>query len=317
MKKKIGLTIGEPTGIGPEIILKAIEKLSEKNIIVIYGNFPPTSKTNSLIEISKISEINKFPDRNKFWIQIHPEEKFEFGNPSKMSGIAAFETIKIAGKDALNGELNAIVTGPISKSHIQLTYPDFIGHTEFFAKQANSKNFVMSFFSKKINIALLTTHLALNEVSKNLSIDKIENQIKLIHKALRKYLKFSCPKLALLAVNPHCGENGAFGNEEQKILIPVIKNLAKEGIFIEGPFSADTFFTKKYQKYDMIISPYHDQGLIPFKMLSFGSGVNVTFGLPYIRTSVDHGTAFDIAGKNIASEKSLLAAFKLADKMMR
>ncbi|MBC8526997.1 MAG: 4-hydroxythreonine-4-phosphate dehydrogenase PdxA [Candidatus Cloacimonetes bacterium] len=314
--KKIGITIGDPTGIGPEITLKVINSYSVTNTIIVYGSFPIGSKINNLIKISDINEIHNFIKGNLFWIPTFQDYEFNPGKPSKLSGLSAYNAIKKAGKDALKKNIDAIVTGPLSKHSIQLTYPEFIGHTEFFAKQSLRENFVMSFFSEKINVALLTTHLALKDVSKNLNKNKIINQIRLINNSLKKFFHIKKPKLAILGLNPHSGEEGIFGDEEQKIFIPVIKQLNEESVFIDGPFPADTFFSGNYQKYDMIISAYHDQGLIPFKMLSFDKGVNVTLGLPYIRTSVDHGTAFDIAGKNIASEKSMLAALNLAEKMI-
>ncbi|MCK4357770.1 MAG: 4-hydroxythreonine-4-phosphate dehydrogenase PdxA [Candidatus Cloacimonetes bacterium] len=314
--RKIGITIGDPTGIGPEITLKVINSYSGTNTIIVYGRFPISSKIDNLIKICDISEIQNFPGSNLFWIPTFQDYEFNPGKPSKLSGLSAYNAIKKAGEDAFKKDINVIVTGPLSKHYIQLTYPDFIGHTEFFANQSSTEIFVMSFFSEKINVALLTTHLALKDVSKNLEKNKIINQIRLINNSLKKFFHIKKPKLALLGLNPHSGEQGSFGDEEQKIFISVIKQLNEEGIFIDGPFPADTFFAGNYQRYDIIISAYHDQGLIPFKMLSFGSGVNVTFGLPYIRTSVDHGTAFDIAGKNIASEKSMLAALKLAEKII-
>ncbi|MCK4339099.1 MAG: 4-hydroxythreonine-4-phosphate dehydrogenase PdxA [Candidatus Cloacimonetes bacterium] len=311
--KKIGITIGDPTGIGPEITLKVINSYTVRNTIIVYGSFPIGSKIDNLIKISDIREIKKFPESNLFWIPTFQDYGFKPGKPSKQSGLSAYNAIIRAGDDALKKNIDAIVTGPLSKHFVQLTYPEFIGHTEFFAKQSLTEHFVMSFFSEKINVALLTTHLALKDVSKNLEKNKIINQIRLINNSLKKFFHIKKPELALLGLNPHSGEDGSFGNEEQKIFIPIIKHLNEENVYIDGPFPADTFFAGNFQKYDIIISAYHDQGLIPFKMLSFHKGVNVTLGLPYIRTSVDHGTAFDIAGKNIASEKSMSEALKFAE----
>jgi len=174
----------------------------------------------------------------------------------------------------------------------------------------------MSFFSDKINVGLLTTHCALSEVSNFLTTDTIIKKIRIMSNSLQNYLHIVSPEFAVLGLNPHAGENGAFGSEDQKIIMPVVKMLRDEGMNITGPFPSDTFFTGAYSHYDMIIAPYHDQGLIPFKMLAFDAGVNVTLGLPYVRTSVDHGTAFDIAGTNTASEISLLSAIKFAEKML-
>jgi len=242
----------------------------------------------------------------------------ETGKPSFLSGRIAYETIKKAGEDACASKIDAIVTCPVSKHYIQLSYPDFIGHTEFFAKQAHTGTVVMSFFSDNLHIALLTTHIALKDVPQHLNITSIVRKTQLFYRALQKYLLIDSPTVALLGVNPHCGEEGAFGDEEKEILQPAIGKLRRLGINnVDGPFPADTFFATKYKDYSGIVAVYHDQGLIPFKLLSFGKGVNVTLGLPYIRTSVDHGTAFDIAGKGIASPQSLVCALDLAIKMLK
>ena len=312
---KIALTLGDPSGIGPEIVLKVLEKYSFDHTIILYGAFPENIHIPKFSMIHKVKEIMGV-DKGIYWITSGQDSHFISGKPSKESGIAAYYAIEKAGENALNGYIDAIVTAPISKHYIQLSHSDFTGHTEFFAHQAHDADVVMSFFSDKLNVALLTTHCAVSDVSSYLNIDSVVAKILIINNALKKYFHIAIPKLGLLGLNPHAGENGAFGNEEIKILKPAIDTLRTQGVEISGPYPADTFFAGDYQKFDMIISPYHDQGLIPFKMLSFNTGVNVTLGLPYIRTSVDHGTAFDIAGKGIASERSLVEAITLAIKML-
>ena len=312
---KIALTLGDPSGIGPEIVLKVLEKHSFDHTIILYGVFPENIHISKFLKISNIQGVSNI-SKEIYWIPSGEDLCFNSGKPSKETGIASYNAIKKAGEDALNGYIDAIVTAPISKHYIQLSLSDFIGHTEFFAHQANNADVVMSFFSDKLNVGLLTTHCAVSEVSSYLNIDSVVDKILIINNALKKYFRIAIPKLVLLGLNPHAGENSAFGNEEIKILKPAIKALRTQGVEINGPYPADTFFTGDYQKFDMIISPYHDQGLIPFKMLSFDTGVNVTLGLPYIRTSVDHGTAFDIAGKGIASDRSLFEAITLAIKML-
>jgi len=312
---KIAITLGDPTGIGPEIVLKVLEKYSFDHTIILYGALPENIRIPKFSVIHEAKEIEGV-DKGVYWIPYKQDSCFISGKPSKESGIAAYNTIEKAGEDALNGFIDAIVTAPISKHYIQISHSDFIGHTEFFARQAQCTEVVMSFFSEKVNVALLTTHCALSDVSSYLIIENVVEKIHIINNALKKFFHITNPKLALLGLNPHAGEDGAFGKEEVEILQPATVILQNEGVEIDGPFPADTFFAGDYHKYDMIISPYHDQGLIPFKMLSFDAGVNVTLGLPYIRTSVDHGTAFDIAGKGIASEKSLFEAITLAIKML-
>ncbi len=311
----IGITIGDPTGIGPEIIKKVLSADALNHKLVIYGALPDSVVLDNIAIISNSKEI-KQADSNVLWYPVMKEEKFILGNPSKASGLAAYSAIKKAGEDALNGYIDAIVTAPISKHHIQLSHSDFIGHTEFFARQANCPEFVMSFFSDKLNVGLLTTHCALYDVSSHLNIEMIVAKIHIINNSLIKFFHVANPKLALLGLNPHAGEEGAFGNEELHVLLPAMEMLQDQGVDITGAYPADTFFACDYSTYDMIIASYHDQGLIPFKMLAFDTGVNVTLGLPYIRTSVDHGTAFAITGKNKASERSLLSAIALAEKML-
>jgi 4-hydroxythreonine-4-phosphate dehydrogenase len=311
----IGITIGDPTGIGPEIIKKVLSANTFAHKIIIYGALPDSIVFDNIAIISNSKEI-KQADSNVLWYPVMKEEKFIPSNPSRASGLAAYSAIKKAGEDALNGYIDAIVTAPLSKHHIQLSHSDFIGHTEFFARQANCPEVVMSFFSDKLNVGLLTTHCALSDVSSHLNIEMVVSKMHIINNALIKFFHITNPKLALLGLNPHAGEEGAFGNEELHILMPAMEILQDQDVDISGPYPADTFFACDYSTYDMIIASYHDQGLIPFKMIAFDTGVNVTLGLPYIRTSVDHGTAFGIAGKNKASERSLLSAIALAEKML-
>ncbi len=333
----IGITLGDPAGIGPEITLKALKFYQDKGVrIVIYGLFPEHLKPQNIPIISNIDEILNYPTDSILYYQIgkdfltelwRDEKKIIPGQPNYETGEIAYKTIEQAGKDALEGKISAIVTAPLAKHYIQQHHPEFVGHTEFFAKQANVGTVVMSFFSPYLNIALLTTHLPLRTLCENLSQSskKITRKIEIVNESLIHYFGIKKPKIAILGVNPHSGEQGAFGSEEIEIFQPIITNLRKEGIDITGPFPADTYFAKRFsvrgqirfrQDFDITISAYHDQGLIPFKMLAFNEGVNVTLGLPYIRTSVDHGTAFDIAGKNIASADSLSCAIKLAKKML-
>jgi len=318
MHHKIGITLGDPAGIGPEITLKLLKSYSqsEKVTIILYGAFPYGETTEDFTLIDTVFATERINRSTIFWLPIMPGARCEAGLPSALSGKIAYETIRRAGEDACAGKIDAIVTCPVSKHYIQLSHPEFIGHTEFFAKQAGRETVVMSFFSDSLHIALLTTHIALKDVSRHLNITSIVRKAQLFYQAIQKYLLIAKPSIALLGFNPHCGEEGAFGDEEKKILEPAINKLRQYGIKLDGPFPADTFFARRYKDYDGIIATYHDQGLIPFKLLSFGKGVNVTLGLPYIRTSVDHGTAFDIAGKGIASPQSLKCALDFAIKML-
>ena len=310
--RKIGISSGDPAGIGPEIVTKALRfiDLPDNFIFIVYGKINHFSNGNKIEKIESVKQA--ISPKSIYWIEID-NHKIKAGKSSSASGVIAYKILEQCAEDLNLKELDAIVTCPVSKEDIHYTHPEFIGHTEFFADSANTKNVIMSFWGKHFHLALLTTHLAVQDVSKVLTKEVIEYKLRMIHKETNNILVR--PKIAILAMNPHAGENCAFGLEDEKIK-KILTKLASENIIIDGPFPADTFFATKARNYDMIISAYHDQGLIPFKMISSEEGVNVTLGLPYIRTSVDHGTAFDIAGKNIASEKSLLYAIEFAQKML-
>ena len=309
--KRIAITTGDPAGIGPEITSKAIRflKLRKDIIFIVYGKLEVFNDGNPVVKINNIKEA--ISSENIYWIEI--DNEVEMGKPTTECGKIAYDILSRCANDLNSKLLAAVVTAPVSKDAIRHTQPNFIGHTEFFALSSNTKNVIMSFWGPHFNLSLLSTHIAVSEVSKYLTSESLKPKFRLIHQETNKMIEN--PKIAMLAVNPHAGENGAFGNDDQQIA-SILKELEEEDIHIDGPFPADTFFATKATSYDMIISAYHDQGLIPFKMISADEGVNVTLGLPFIRTSVDHGTAYDIADKGIASEKSLLQAINLAEKMI-
>ncbi len=310
--KKIAITTGDPAGIGPEITSKAIRflKLRKDIIFIVYGKLELFNDGNSIVKIINITEAAS--PENIYWIEID-SKNIEQGKPTAQSGKIAYEILSHCAENLNSGQLEAVVTAPVSKDAIRHTHPNFIGHTEFFASSSNTKNVIMSFWGPHFNLSLLSTHIAVSDVSKYLTSRSLKPKFRLIYQETNKMIHN--PKIAMLGVNPHASENGAFGNEDI-LIAKVLQELEEEDIHIDGPFPADTFFAAKATSYDMIISAYHDQGLIPFKMISADEGVNVTLGLPFIRTSVDHGTAYDIAGKGIASEKSLLQAVSFAEKMI-
>jgi len=306
--KKIAITTGDPAGIGPEITSKAIRylQLNKDIVYIVYGQIDEYSDGN---KVEKINNVDKALCRNKiYWIEIC-NKKIKKGVPTKESGKLTLEILTRCSDDLNSGKIDAVVTAPVSKDAIRYSQPDFIGHTEFFAIKSNTDTVVMSFWGPYFNLALLSTHIAVSDISNYLTNEPLKPKFRLIYQEVNK--RINSPKIAMLAVNPHAGEKGAFGKDDHYIE-KILQELRDENINIDGPFPADTFFATKATNYDMIISAYHDQGLIPFKMISAEQGVNVTLGLPYIRTSVDHGTAFDIAGKGIASEKSLLHAINFA-----
>ncbi len=304
--KKIVITQGDPSGIGQEIIGKAFRfrKLHPQAAYIVYGHAPE-------LNAQKITSLAQADTAGKLYILDLGKPQCQLGLPDKSSGEYSLKALRQVLAD--QEQIDAVVTCPIHKHAIQLTDPSFIGHTEFFAQ--GRYPFVMSFFGPYFHLALLTTHLALQEVEPTLTEEFFKGKIRIIYHHSKKML--TNPKLAMLAVNPHAGENGAFGTIDQKIKSWLAELKEAEQIEIDGPFPADTFFAYNSANYQMVISAYHDQGLVPFKMLSKGKGVNTTLGLPFIRTSVDHGTACDIAGQDIADPGSLVCALDFAEKCLK
>ena len=231
----------------------------------------------------------------------------------RKAGQASLDYITTAVKSALENEIDAIVTAPISKESTHLAGSKYPGHTEMLKDLSGSNQAVMMFEGQKFKVMLVTIHEALSNVPKLISKDRVLSTIKLTHDSLVNLFKIDAPKIVVCGLNPHAGESGAFGNEEIDHIIPAVEEARELGINVEGPLPADTLFYYANQgKWDAVVAMYHDQGLIPFKMVSFNDGVNITLGLPIIRTSPDHGTAFDIAWKGVADPSSMIAAIKVA-----
>jgi 4-hydroxythreonine-4-phosphate dehydrogenase len=305
--KRIAVTSGDPAGIGPQIIGKALQffKSNEDRVIVVYG------KISGNLDYTEISEIDEAVYPHEIYLIKIDDSRVELGVESKLSGAVAYRILERCLEDLNSKKADAVVTCPVSKNAIRKTHPDFIGHTEFFAQ--NKHKVFMTFWGKHFNVGLLSTHISLKDVSKKMTEKKLLRDFEQLHEEISEYIDY--PKLAVLGVNPHSGEHGAFGNEDEMIK-QVLSELKKKDIYIAGPFPADTFFSKNLSEYNFVISAYHDQGLIPFKMMHQNEGVNVTLGLPFIRTSVDHGTAFDIAKDNVADEKSLEHGILLAENFL-
>ncbi len=319
----IAITMGDPAGIGPEIILKVFKKKDffKSCIPIIIGDKDFLKKTAKSLRFpfhiskSNIIDLKNIP------------KNFTIGRPSRISGKAAVEYIKSAVSLAKIKKVNAIVTAPISKEAIHMAGYKYPGHTEMLAEFTDTRDYAMMLASPPppfekggkggLRVVLVTTHAAIKNVSRLISRKKILKAIRLTNSSLKAW-GFLNPRIWVSALNPHGGEGGIFGNEEIKIIIPAINDAKSEGIDVKGPFPADTLFTPvKRSKFDAIIVMYHDQGLIPIKMAAFGKAVNITLGLPFIRTSVDHGTAYDIVGKNLADPSSLIEAVKIASKLAR
>ncbi len=302
--KIIGISTGDPTGIGPEVTAKSVRyhKLLPDLALVIYGKFIASHNGHQPIEISSIDEVKE--GGKLYHLEIDNPE-LTLGEPSGKSGEVAIAILDRLAADIKSKKLAAVVTAPVSKSHIHAAGYDFIGHTEYLQKKLDADNVAMTFWSNDLKVGLLTTHLPLHELEKVLTPEYCEAKLRLIYTEVNKLMKQ--PRIALLAKNPHAGENGAFGDTDD-MFKELLAKLGKENIHIDGPFPADTFFSYNRQDYDFVISAYHDQGLIPFKMLAGGKGVNVTLGLPVYRASAEHGTAFDIAKDDKADFNSMLSA---------
>lgn len=317
--RKIVFTCGDVNGIGPEIVLKCINKIYAPGKYKLYFIMPKNvfEKTAADVDCQFNFRINKQVNVNM--INTEVVDIIDIGNclitpglATKQSGETAFYAIKKSFEIINTGQAEAVVTAPISKYALSLAGINYPGHTEMFAEWCNVSNFVMMFFSAKMNCALYSIHEPIRRVPALLKTDRFEKTIKIIIKTLQNDFKKKKPHIAVLGLNPHAGENGRIGQEEEKILIPAMHNSEYHAL-LSGPFVPDAFFANKlYKKYDLTLGMYHDQVLIPFKMLNFASGVNYTAGLPIIRTSPDHGTAYDIAGKNKADYRSLEEAFRLA-----
>ena len=309
-RPKIGITMGDPNGIGPEIILKSVNDKQIENLCepVIYGSEKVLRKAEFETGLSLDCEIVDTGDFND--LEITP------GLIEKRAGEASLFYIERAVNDTLENKIDAVVTSPISKESIHLAGSEFPGHTEILEDLTGADEAVMLFDGGPFRVALVTIHISLSDVPSFIKKEKILSTIRVCNQELKQKFKVNSPKIAVCGLNPHAGEAGAFGKEEIEEIGPAIKTALEEGIDVTGPLPADTlFYSANRGVWDLVIAMYHDQGLIPFKMLAFDTGVNVTLGLPIIRTSPDHGTAFDIAWKGVAKPTSMIEAIKLAVKM--
>lgn len=319
---KIGITIGDINGIGPEVLLKALATQRVNKICnpIIYGSGKHLSKYKQFVDLHHwqfvtISEAKQANAKNSNLINCGKGEFFEidFGKKDPKAGQLAFESLKRATEDLKKGEIDALVTSPISKENIQSESFTFPGHTEYLAKEFEKKDVLMFMISEDIRIGVVTGHIPIDLVKKKLTKELITSKLKIMIESLKIDFGITKPKIAVLGLNPHAGENGLLGDEEINTINPVIEEFKKQGNLVMGPFPTDGFFaTGNFKKFDGILAMYHDQGLTPFKMLAFDTGVNFTAGIMGIRTSPDHGTGFDIAGKNQADASSMLHAIYAA-----
>ena len=322
----IGITMGDPCGVGPEIIVKALtasrvrqcrplvlgDVLALERAIRVCGSTMPVCVVESPEEAAQVADgvISLLPLSNL------ADADLVYGRPTIAIGEAVYRYISSAARFCLEGRLAAMVTAPISKEVLNRAGHHYPGHTELLAELCGSEHYVMMLAGEQLRVSLVTIHKALRDVPSLITKEKILTTIRVTEEGVRRLRGKERPRLAVLALNPHCGEGGMFGDEERLVIAPAIQEARDEGIDAHGPISADTLFHFARQgAYDGVVAMYHDQGLIPLKLLHFDDGVNVTLGLPIVRTSVDHGTAYDLAGSGSASASSMLAAIEMAVKL--
>jgi len=325
VKPIIGISIGDYNGIGPEVILKALIQLNTDDITPVVLGSPEILSfyKNELLLLLELNEINHIDDVCPGKINllnpdpgIHPV--ITPGTITSEAGLHAMKAIEKGIALCMNNKAHALVTAPISKEAVNLAGYSIPGHTEFLAEQTGTDEVLMILINKSLRIALVTTHIPVKDVAYGISENLIFRKAELLHDALIHDFGVKEPTIAVFGLNPHAGDGGFIGKEETEIIVPAIKKLNRLGIAAAGPFAADSFFgSGNHQNYDGILAMYHDQGLAPFKALSFGDGVNYTAGLPMVRTSPDHGTAFNIAGLGKANPDSFIQAFKLAVNLCR
>lgn len=316
---KVGITHGDVNGVGYEILLKAFSdaRLLELFQPIVYGSSKSASYHRKVLNsdamnfhiISKVEESHE--GKVNLVNCVREEVKIELGSASSEAGESAYTALDIACRDLANGKIDLLVTLPINKESIQNDQFQFPGHTDFLEDRfaSNGEKALMVMATETMRVALVTAHIPLSEVSSKLSKELIMEKLKTLDRTLKRDFRIENPRIAVLGLNPHAGENGLLGKEEMEIIAPAVKEAQDQWIHCAGPFPADGFFgSNRFKEFDAILAMYHDQGLIPFKTLAMDAGVNFTAGLPIVRTSPDHGTAYDIAGKNLASDESFRQA---------
>jgi 4-phospho-D-threonate 3-dehydrogenase / 4-phospho-D-erythronate 3-dehydrogenase len=314
------LTMGDPSGVGPELTLKAFQEGGLSGEFAVVGDVKILRACNEALGFGV--PVRKMEARddiepgcvNVIDLGLLSATDVEVGKVCRASGNAALRYVEAATRLALEGTYEAIVTLPMNKEAARLSDPGFSGHTELIAGICGTKRYAMMLASERLTVVHVSTHVSLAEAVRRVRADRIQEVISLAWETLRRFIE--TPRIAVAGLNPHAGEHGAFGSEEEREIMPAVLRAKMDGMDVSGPEAPDTVFLKASQgRYDAVVCMYHDQGHIPLKILDFEAGVNVTIGLPIVRTSVDHGTAFDIAWKGIASTRSLIAAVSYAEKL--
>jgi 4-hydroxythreonine-4-phosphate dehydrogenase len=322
-KPRIGITLGDINGIGPEVVIKALSdnRLLATMTPVVYGSTRVLSFYRKLLNLeefnySQVKTKGQFASKSINVVNCW-EEAIEIlpGIPSKQAGKAALLSLKRVVEDSKEGLIDGFVTGPIDKNTIYSEDFPYRGHTEYLTQAFGAGQSLMLMVGNDLKVGLITEHVPVKDISPLITKERIELKIRLLEMSLKKDFNISKPKIAVLGLNPHAGDEGLIGTEENEIIRPVIAELKNKGKVIYGPFAADGFFASgQHTKYDAVLAMYHDQGLVAFKTIAFEDGINFTAGLPVVRTSPDHGTAYNIVGKNIADESSMRQAiYKACD----
>ena len=315
---RLGFSIGDVNGIGPEVLLKAFsnEVLFNHCTPVVYGSssvlkfYMEELNIETEMDIYSVTSAKQAKAGRLNVVDVQGADyKAQPGSPSKESGALALNSLLAAVEAVKNGEIENLVTLPIDKNTIQSETFNFAGHTDFLASTFTTEEYMMILCNDDLRVGIVSGHVPITEVSKAVNPENLKTKIDTLLHSLRFDFGVRKPKLAVLGLNPHSGDNGLIGKEEQEVIIPVIQSYIEAGELVYGPYAADGFFgSGSFEQFDAILAMYHDQGLIPFKQIAFKDGVNYTAGLPIVRTSPDHGTAYDIAGKGVADADSLVAA---------
>lgn len=325
-KVKVGISMGDINGVGLEVILKtlAVESIQKMCIPVIYGSSKVVSYHKNILkeldfQFNNIRPGDRFRDDRINVVNCWQENvKLDLGVLTEDGGKYAYMSLDAATRDLKKGVINALVTAPINKKAMQMANFPYTGHTEYLTRSFEVKESLMLMVSGDLRVGLVTNHLPISAVAAAVTREKILSKLSIFHDTLKKDFGIEKPTIAILGLNPHAGDEGLIGDEEEKVIRPIIIESKKKGMLVMGPFPADGFFgSANYRKFNGILAMYHDQGLVGFKALSFGSGVNYTAGLPAVRTSPDHGTAYDIAGKGVADPSSFRQALYLAIDVAR
>ena len=328
MRPRIAITQGDSNGIGPEVALKSLQdpRLLKYVDPLLVGDINVLKEHAGAVGLNDIvlqtvqspDERAPAPALSVYDVSLAPKPAVSFGNTTKEAGALSMKAVETAVDLCVAGHANAMVTAPISKEAISLAGYMNKGHSGFIATRTKSDSYTMMMVTNELRVGLVTAHIPLWEVPRQITVDAIREKVDILANTLVNDFAIDRPRIAVLGLNPHAGDGGLLGREEQETILPAIEACCKEGRLVFGPFPADGFFAvSHYRNFDAVLAMYHDQGLIPFKTLSFGNGVNYTAGLPIVRTSPDHGTAYNIAGKGVASADSMRSAIYLALDIVR